>query len=469
MPKLFNLIPSQYTTFSKVITTLDPIVPEVSGGALIPASKISVTLVKLRWEVSWRYNTSEGTSSIDIGQSTVEVRLTFGEGKLPNGTKVSASGIPSYAYEISGFPAPFTPLNHRVDWKRVSNTVFELVMPLIEFDPKFEANAKYVVNKKITQLDGGINYGKGAKTFKLQGVPGGIVPGTTFIQIRSNATASGKPRLGTGAKASSIKINGADSTITSVFGAKAKFRSNGHYLHYENYTWTKGIKWSNALLDPSGGTSKTVADIDGNEKPLSNNAKGYYYSAPAFSPITSQYDFEGSSTVKTELLNATVLEALVWENEVRDFVYFFISDTFDQASPNWYYFDNTDNNGGINAAVGNTKISARTGGRGLLSLKSGNSGDNRALNSPPAAPQYVTDTGGNPSYPPSQLRARAQFYTIDKQNVKSTDPQPRIAYSIAIRFAIARYTKSGSSWNGVWLGSDNLIKNVLSLPEAAEA
>jgi hypothetical protein len=96
-------------------------------------------------------------------------------------------------------------------------------------------------------------------------------------------------------------------------------------------------------------------------------------------------------------------------------------------------------------------------------------GDDRVLKTPPQRPAYVSDVDQYPSYPPSELRARARFYSVNQENISSTVPTPQINYSVAIRFAIARYTKVGADWNGVWLGSDNLIKNVLSLPEPAGA
>jgi hypothetical protein len=451
VPKLFNLIPSQYTTFSRVATTLEPIIPDIRGGDYEEPPLIQRNISTLRWEIVWSYDRSEGETSINLGGSNVDIRLTFD------------NPIPTFAYEISGFPAEFACLNGRTDWKRVAgrdNKVFELTIPVTEFDPGIKITSTYVINRNVIGLRAAT--AKGGKTFFLSDPPNGAVPGSTVIQVRSpGMVQTSRTALPANTKISGINLS--SKTITAATKSHTKALDTWS-AHYETYQWVKGIQWGVTVLNPG---SDRIKSITGNQSPLNGNATGKYYGAPKYNPITSTYDFKGSSTVNTELLNATVLDAIIWEDEVRDFVYFFISDTFDQPSPTWYYFSTT---GGINAATSGFRISPTPGSLGALSISPGAAtGDDRVLNGPPPRPAYVSDVDQYPSYPPSELRARARFYSVNREDISSTVPTPPITYSIAIRFAIARYTKVGSDWNGVWLGSDNLIKNVLSLPELAEA
>jgi len=105
-------------------------------------------------------------------------------------------------------------------------------------------------------------------------------------------------------------------------------------------------------------------------------------------------------------------------------------------------------------------------GKSALSISSG-TGEDRVLNAPPSAPSYVTNTSTYPSYPAVALKAKAKFYDISKTNTVNDATVPSLTHPISVRFAIARYTKGPSgTWSGVWLGSDNRMKNVLSLEEA---
>ena len=462
VPKLFNLIPSQYTTFSRVTTALEPIVPKISGGTYDDADLITVDLEKLEWTVNWKYNRSEGETSYDLGASTVTIRLTFGTGKDANSVSAKRAGIPDFSYEIKGFPGVFNCLNGRTDWKRVNgqnNKVFELVIPVTEFDPGITAAPKFVNNRINIPVNKAMK--KGSKTVTLDNEPRGIFPGLTSMQIQSDNAPKAKIALPANTKVAGINL-GAKTATAAV--AVSRDVPSSWTVVFDYYAWVYKVSWSNETLNPNdkGSDDPNSASLPGTG--ILAGAKGYYYDAPVYTPIKSTYDFKGSSTINTELLNATVLDAIVWENEVRDFVYFFISDTIDQTSPTWYYFSNI---GGITAATPNSKIL----GASSLSIKNtAATGDNRVLNDPPDVPSYVSDVSQFPSYPPAQLRAKARFYSVSKTGLQTaTDPTPQINYNIAVRFAIARYTKVGSTWNGVWLGSDNLIKNVLSLPEPAGA
>ena len=150
---------------------------------------------------------------------------------------------------------------------------------------------------------------------------------------------------------------------------------------------------------------------------------------------------------------------------MRDFIYFFISDTAggtNNPSPTWYYFNSTSSNGGITAA----DLTGRKINGVPLSIASG-IGEDRVLNPPPPAPGFVENISSNPSYPAIALKARTTFYNISKTNAVNDASQPTLSYPVSVRFAIARYVKGTDGiWSRSWLGSDNRMKNVLSLEEA---
>jgi hypothetical protein len=218
------------------------------------------------------------------------------------------------------------------------------------------------------------------------------------------------------------------------------------YLNFSTIEWTKGL------------SSYTMTGS------VDSAARMSYYTSPSYSPITTTYSFTGNSSVSSEVLNATVLDALIWEENIRDFIYFFISDTTGGsiASPTWYYFNNSSGNGGITTTA---DLTGRKINGTPLSIASG-SGEERVLNLPPTAPGFVTNTSSYPSYPAVALKAKARFYDISKTNAVNDATIPNTSYPVSIRFAIARYIKGADgNWSRSWLGTDNRMKNVLSLEE----
>lgn len=463
-PKLFNIVPGQYSTYSRVTTALEPVVPVIGGGKYDDADLITTDLTKLEWDVNWKYDTSEGETSYNLGGSTVTVQATFGAGYDKNNVKAKQAGIPTFAYEIKGFETPFGCLNGRSDWKRVSNTVFSITIPVTEFDPGITANPHWyegdtgTENLKDSFYPSGLP--KGSNVIYLSNKPTGAVPGKSTVKL--TYTGAGKVRQALPVNTKVIYVQRVSSpyyiTVSQPTIVAAPKTAN---VSFSNYKWTKGLAWSSAILNPddAGADNATHGELDGSHSTI-NLAKGQYYDAPSYSPITTTYSFTGTSTVNTELLNATVLDSLIWEETMRDFVYFFVTDSAPQtANRSWYYFNNA---GGITPATLTSGISGTA-----LSIYSG-TGEDRVLNAPPSAPSYVTDVNGFPSYPAAALRAKAKFYDIHKTNAVNDATPPNLVHPIGVRFAIARYTKTASgSWSGYWLssGSDKTIKNVLSLEE----
>jgi hypothetical protein len=425
-PKLFNIVPGQYSTFSRLTTALEPVIPNISGGVYTPAQLQDIDVTDLTWYTDWQYDVSEGTSSYRIEGSSVIFTITV------------ARDPQTFVFSVDGFPAKFACLNGRSDWKKINETTYEVRLPVREYKPDVFANPGY--KEKDT----------GSSTAKYN-----VVPGQSLIYLKS------EPK-GCIAGLSTVTASGTKGKACFAKNTKAIFvqrEFEPYYIivnpevvvgipvskniNFSSYVWSKGLDKD---YDPSGS--------------INPPAQMHYYSSPVYSAIRTTYDFKGNSSISTEILNSTVLDSLIWEENIRDFVYFFISDTASTTTPAWYYFSSSSNNGGITAAnLSGTKI-----GGTLLSVSGGN-GDERTLNPPPPAPGSVENVSSNPSYPPLALKARAKFYEISKLATASA-VAPALSYPISIRFGIARYTKNANgTWTGAWNGVDNKLKNVLSQEE----
>ncbi len=432
-PKLFNIIPGQYSTFSRLTTALEPVVPKIGGGVYKPADLVTVQVNTVSWDTRWKYDTSEGESSYNLDGSTVTFRITL------------ASAPPTFVFKVDGFSSKLACLNGRSDWKKINGTTYEVTTSVREFDPDVSANAGY------RQKDSGTGVSKfavakGQSLIYLKSKPKGIAPGLSSVRASIRSGRTNKNPFAQNTKVTFVQKE--DDPYYVIVNPETLIAFGKDVsITFSMYVWDKGLDWSNGRT--SSGSEGTPATLQ-------------YYSSPSYSPITTTYSFTGNSSVSSEVLNSTVLDSLIWEENIRDFIYFFISDTTSATSPTWYYFNNSSANGGIRPAnLDGLNISGTA-----LSIASG-SGEERVLNGPPPAPVYVTGVSSYPSYPAVALKAKAKFYEISKTNKVNDATVPSLSRPIGIRFAIARYTKgSTGAWSGVWLGVDNKIKNVLSLEEA---
>lgn len=433
-PKLFNIIPGQYSTFSRLTTGLNPVLPVFGGGTLNPATLQTIQVKTISWEADLKTDTSEGETTYNIPKSTVTFTITL------------ESEPPTFVFKIDNFGSKFACLNGRSDWIKPKNTnaIRTVTIPLIEFDPDITAfsgwknkDTSTLVSKFPTPVGAGLIYVKTKPKSVIKNVStvkASIKAGTKYINPFAEKT-----------KVTLVQKTAEPYYITINPPALIAFAADVA-LTFQQYIWDFGLNWS-------GNRSKSGSE--------GSPARLQYYSAPSFNPITRTYSFSGNSSVSSEVLNSVILDALIWEDDVRDFIYFFISDT---GGDTWYYFDNSTKNGGIVAAkYGGAKISGTA-----LSVGSG-TGEDRLLNAPPDPPVYVTNTSVYTSYPSATLRAKAEFYNLSKKNAIDDATVPSLLYPIGIRFAIARYTKNtNSTWSKVWLGSGSdkkKIKDVLSLEE----
>ena len=347
---------------------------------------------------------------------------------------------PTFVFKVSGFNSKLACLNNRSDWEKVNATTYKVTTSVREFDPDITVVSDWVFDD--------------AKTVTAKFA---VTKGSTVIftnQVPDGAISSRSNLKGTGAKSKQIFPQNTKLAASNKFQAPYYIVAaqptligfpKDTAITIGTYDWKSTATWTGGRTDSDNGDA--------------TNATLQYYSSPSYSPITTTYKFTGNSSVNSEILNATVLDALIWEENIRDYVYFFISDTVGiSTSPTWYYFSTPSDI--TPATLTDTTLS----GKSALSISSG-TGEERVLNSPPGANTYITSTTQS-SYPPVALRARAEFYNISKTNAVNDASVPALTHPISIRFAIARYTKGSSgAWSGVWLGSDKRIKNVLSLEE----
>ncbi len=429
-PKLFNIVPGQYSTFSRITTAMEPVIPKIGGGTYNAATLQTIDIISVSWVTSWKTDTSEGQSTKSVDGSTVTFTIKL------------ASAPPTFVFKVSGFNSKLACLNNRSDWEKVNATTYKVTTSVREFDPSITVVSDWVFDD--------------AKTVTVKYA---VAKGSTVIftnQAPNGAISSRSNLKGTGSKGKQIFPQ------NTKMGASNKFQAPYYIVSTQptligfpkdtaitigTYDWKSTATWTGGRTDSDSGDP--------------TNATLQYYSSPSYSPITTTYKFTGNSSVSSEILNSNVLDSLIWEENIRDFIYFFISDTTTTSnSPAWYYFSTPSD---ITPA---TLSDSTLSGKSALSISSG-TGEDRVLNAPPSAPSYVTNTSTYPSYPAAALKAKAKFYDISKTNAVNDATVPSLTHPISVRFAIARYTKGPSgTWSGVWLGSDNRMKNVLSLEEA---
>lgn len=432
-PKLFNIIPGQYSTFSRLTTSLEPVIPTIKpgSGVFVPADLRKIDVTKVNWVTYWVYDRSEQETRYVLPASTVRFRVTI------------ASNPNTFNFSIDGFEADFACLNGRSDWKRVNSTTFEVTIPVKEFAPGLTADPKWErtnINNAVAQTK--FNNRAGNSLIYTKSKPKNVVAGQ---EIRIS-TQKGVACFPTNTKVLQVVSSGSTHYLILSAPSIAAIDKD-KYFTFSTLAWTKGL----GPYTESG--------------EFNSAAKLSYYTSPSYKPIINIYKFTGNSSISSEVLNSTVLDSLIWEEKIRDFIYFFISDTAGTStgSPTWYYFNNASNNGGITTTA---NLEGRKIGGVPLSISSG-SGEDRALNPPPPAPVYVTNTSGYPSYPAIALKAKTRFYDISKTNADNDATLPNTNYPVSVRFAIARYVQGpDGNWSRSWLGTDNRMKNVLSLEEA---
>jgi hypothetical protein len=445
-PKLFNIIPGEYSTFSRLITALEPVIPVIGGGVYDPAKLVSINITNVSWQTVYAYDVSEGESYVNIDGSYVDFIIR------------TASDPGTFVFKIDGFGSKFACLNNRSDWDKVNGTTYKVRTSLREFDPGAQETNNYT-KKETSTHKAKVKTKVGQSLIFLKTRPTSVAKNLSEPKAFVGSGKQEGPAFATNTRVTYVQKVVTDPTNYYVIVNPEIVREipAEKNITFTSFTWNNDVIWSSGRAESGSESPDSLAPPNG--------AILQYYTSPSYSAIKTTYSFKGSSSVNSEILNSTVLDSLIWEKDIRDFIYFFISDTLELNSPYWYYFNNSSANGGINTKATLVEGSKIVGDV-ALSISSG-TGEERVLNPPPDANSYITDPSQT-SYPPQTLKARTKFYEISKTNKENDASQPQLEHAIGIRFAIARYTKgpTGTWSNKTWLGINNQMKNVLSQTEA---
>jgi hypothetical protein len=195
-----------------------------------------------------------------------------------------------------------------------------------------------------------------------------------------------------------------------------------------NTTASKAL-WSSASL--------TVTDT---------SLVGAKYIAP-----TTTSTYTNTCSITSKIANDAIYESLYWDENVRDYVYFFIAD--DKSYPKkWFYFETKSDIKPSTIYQGKvTGISVtNTNENGSIIINNGKISD-----SPPDAPFSNNDKRG-------KFRANCTYFTGSDVTTSNFGVE-----TIYVRFAIARYVKTNGVWKtGKWIPGSTSASKIFSSTEA---
>jgi hypothetical protein len=429
-PKLFNLKPSNFTTTSQIVTEPDAVIRTQTSSGVTGGAPVTRDVTSISW-------TEQKTGDFYEGELTSEptqVTYTF---------TINLDGAPKMmGYQLTGFSGPLAFLNYRNDFRPSGNSI-KVALTLSQIDPIAQrkvSNSQTVTTGTLDEL----LKAKGTR-IKLKDATKGLVPGNTMIKV------GGGPGVG-----SAFPVP----TFVSGYTPGSKFVTLSNPANKDAKSGTSVTFTSNAKVNGfdgtkySSGSNDTIYDyLSQNDKSKTTSsgwvsgAQFKYETFPTYGTPTYRYTFSQSSYIRSSVINPNVLESLVWEDTVRDFIFFVITDNAVESKK---YFFGTYGQLTTLAAVDKALV--------------GNSLFNR--NTPPAAPGSVT-TESVKSF--TTQTPKIKFFEDSDSNTTGTAPP--LSRAIKVQFCIARYTKRGSSWNGVWLGAKNgapVEADILSSPEALQ-
>ena len=452
IPKLFNIKPSTFYTFSQITEESDAVTPVVinsgisAGGASNP-----VGVKKVTWTADARPASREdGVTSYE--PEGFEYTFTIYFDSTPNFT----------SYYISGFKGYLDFLNYRTDYKisekidpktKVKESVLVLNLSLADIDPT--AQTKYSVRSSGSPL--------------YANIVDAITKGSTTVYLPNNTNLS---KIVAG-KSNVIAYGAVTTAGTTVVWKDTAVLRVGKFTDDKNRPLAYMTMGKPALADKAANTSIAIYGIYNGftftggsygflkEKGENDTSKDTVKAAniiwqtfPTYEAknAKTEYTFKKSSSITSSVINPNVIEKLIWEDEVRDYIYFIISDIDHPTGNEKKYFFGT--YGPAKAfptlATENTSLV----GTSVFSITS-----------PPAAHSYITDTKYK-LYRASS--GKVKFYTGTKTQVNN-QAVPALLRKVTVQFAIARYTKKDEVWTGKWLPANNLSEaEILSSAEVLE-
>lgn len=443
VPKLFNLKPSNFSTFSQITEVSDAIATKVLNSGFSTGGDEDVSVTGINWiRYIEKYERSEGETVIDPSSVKYEFTLNF------------ASDPKLIGYVVSGFPKDYDFLNYRTSYQAGANNTLTLVLSLLEIDPTVTRELKNTTKNYTATISNEIIKGSTTRlefTRKLKG----IVVGKTLGFVELYSTSSGGTKyvfdnaVVTG-YGSYTKDNGAKRWWVSLSSPALSSKPANSTFYYS--TATSEITFSGGVYDRLGQASKGYDP----KKPVYittglGSSKITYQTFPSYDAkkAVTEYTFKKSSFISSSVINPNVLEKLIWEDEVRDYIYFIISDTDKEGGDGKKYFFGT--HGSI------TKISNETEpleGSIIFNPKA-----------PPAANGYIVETN-NKIFKNST--GKVKYYQA-AETTTNNQTAPPLLRTVTVQFAVARYRKEDTGWKGSWLPSETSSPaDILSSPEELE-
>jgi len=423
VPKLFNIKPANFTTYSQIIEQPDAVVKTESGGGVSGGGDVILDVTNVSWTEQKTGDFSEGELTSTPSQVTYNFVISLKSRSPEISSKPKMMG-----YQLSGFSGTLSFLNFRNDYVPDGNTL-KVSLTLSQIDPTAAASINNNQTVKTYGLASAVKIG--ATRLELNGNLKGIVPGNTMVSTQQSPGVGGlfvPPTYVTGYTPGTQFVTISKPAVKDgAIGRQVIFTSNAKFNGFTGKIYEK-------LKGGGSADAKTG---------LVKDAIFTYQTFPTYSAPTYKYKFGQNSFIKSSVINPNVLESLVWEDSVRDFIFFIIADNTQLSKK--YFFGTY---GTITAATQSTPVT----GTSLF-----------ALSSPPSAPSEVT-TDSVKSVTLSTPKTK--FYDSGAVD-NTTGTAPPLKRKIEVRFAIARYTKTGSGWKGEWLGGKN-ESDVLSGPEVLE-
>lgn len=444
VPKLFNIKPSNFSTYSQIIETSDSVSAKVinSGISTGGTSDPPIGVKKVEWKSNKRPASREdGVTAYEPEGMEYTFIIHFDK------------DVSFVSYYLSGFTGFLDFLNYRTDYRTVGKTL-TLTISLADIDPT--AETKY----SVTPLTG-----SGISPSIVDEVKAGY--STLYF---SNSTDLSKVVVGksvvtsytTGARATAVWNRALVTGIgkfTDDKGRTLKWISVGKAALADKPASSQvsiyGLNSGSTFTGTIYGTLQLKGENTASKATVSN-ANIVWQTFPTYDAknAKTEYTFKKSSEINSSVINPNVIEKLIWEDEVRDYIYFIISDIDEGVggkgvgNKKKYFF-------GTSGVVKTfpTLAAEKTSlvGTTVFSAKS-----------PPAANDYITNLNNKL---PRYSTGKVKYYKASE--TKENDPSiPALLRTVQVQFAIARYIKQDDVWTGTWLPGNNLPEDeILSSPE----
>jgi len=442
VPKLFNIKPSNFNTFSQINESATSVTSKVINSGISDGGTSSPVGVKSVIWTSQRFATSreDGVTAYEPEGFEYTFVITFDS--TPNFT----------SYYLSGFTGFLDFLNYRTDYKIVGKTL-SLTLSLADIDPSAERQ-----------------YTEGTTTPLQASIVDDIKKSSTTVYLPSstnlNNIVAGRSKV--------IAYGSATPAGSTVVWMNAPIIGIGKFTDDKNRKLVYVTLGKEALADKSAGTNIAIYGLNTNltytgdfyaflktkgENTSSNatvkNANIIWQTFPTYDAKNAKtdYTFKKSSSISSSVINPNILEKLIWEDEVRDYIYFIISDT-DTGGDRKKYFFGTYGDPLEFPTLATEDTSLK--GTILFNPKSPPSVANNPKVIDSNLKRFPTSTGKVKYYEASKLQQ-------NDQNV------PELLRKVEVQFAIARYTKKDGVWSAYWLPNKNASENeILSQVEVLD-